>query len=369
MMDFPENLTILLEPTADCNLRCRHCYHADTEYTKNIMHIGMLDKLLLSLVEQYQNVKIIWHGGEPLLAGYKFFKDAYSLFEKCSANNKVSFKFGVQTNGTLLNDEFIELFKSTNTHISISFDGVYNSVLRQKTREVEAVISKLKNLGITFSCISTISSANVNHLKEMYEYFKKLGVAVKFNPIYPAGAAIGNCDFLISKEEWTSNFIDLFEYWLYDTGCNISFVSCIDILKKYFNEYCGCLGGTCLYRYVAIDSNGDIYPCGRLISDDFKLANIDEISDIRQAYLSKRYLELSNDSIARIENCKSCKWFHRCHSGCNASANLGKDLKTPYPFDCYFTRKVFEHIQNVLQALSLDNINSYAKKIICDKKN
>ena len=184
MNDFPKNLTVLLEPTAECNLRCRHCYHAKTDYVKNRMSIPTLNKFLKCVAGYYRDVKIIWHGGEPILMGYDFFENAYALFKRFSAEYNIRFKFGIQTNGTLLNDNLIDLFVKTNTHISISFDGVFNDVLRQGTKEVECVISKLKNRGVEFSCISTISSANVRHMKEMYEFFKGLAISVKFNPIY-----------------------------------------------------------------------------------------------------------------------------------------------------------------------------------------
>lgn len=362
MNDFPQNLTVLLEPTAECNLRCRHCYHAKTDYVKNRMSIPTLNKFLKCVAGYYRDVKIIWHGGEPILMGYDFFENAYALFKRFSAEYNIRFKFGIQTNGTLLNDNLIDLFVKTNTHISISFDGVFNDVLRQGTKEVECVISKLKNRRVEFSCISTISSANVRHIKEMYEFFKGLAISVKFNPIYSDGAATENNDFLISKEDWAHNFVELFEYWYNDADCNIRFISCMEVLRKYLISYYGCLGGICLYRYLAVDSYGDLYPCGRLISDDFRLANVDALTDIREAFISPKYSELSRVASIRAEKCKSCTWFSRCHSGCNASANLGGDLATAYPFDCYFTQYVFGKLEKILS--NNKAINPYAKELI-----
>ena len=347
MNNFPKNLTVLLEPTAECNLRCRHCYHAKTDYVKNRMSISTLNKFLKCIASYYKDVKIIWHGGEPLLMGYEFFKEAYTLFKQFSAEYNIHFKFGIQTNGTLLDDDLIDLFVKTNTHISISFDGIYNDVLRQRTKEVECVIDKLKNRGVEISCISTISSANVSHMKEMYEYFKSLAISVKFNPIYPDGAATINNKFLITKEDWAHNFIELFEYWYNDADCNIKLISCIEVLKKYLISYYGCLGGVCLYRYLAIDSYGDLYPCGRLICDNFRIANVNELNDIREAFISPKYSELSQIASIRADKCKACKWFSRCHSGCNASANLGGDLATAYSFDCYFTKYLFDKIEKI----------------------
>ena len=364
MINIPKNLTVLVEPTAECNMRCRHCYHAKSEYTKHRMSIDLLNKLLKCISKYYKEIKIIWHGGEPLLMGEEFFCSAYNIFDEYTSKYDMRFKFGIQTNGVLLNDELIKLFEKTKTHISISFDGIYNDVLRQKTREVKSVIKKLKKNGIDFSCMSTVSAININHMKEMYEYFKDLSVSVKFNPIYPDGVAKQNESLLITKEEWTSRYIDLFEYWFYDVNCNISFLTCIDMLKKYLNSYFGCLGATCLYRYLATDSYGNIYPCGRLICDDYKFINIEEINDIREVYMIKKYVELLNDSIARIANCKQCRWVSRCHSGCNALAYVGGNILKPYSFDCYFTKQLFNKIDKLLVNSNNKAINRYAKELI-----
>ena len=362
MNNFPKNLAVLLEPTAECNLRCRHCYHAKTDYVKNRLSLTTLNKFLHCVAEYYRNVKIIWHGGEPLLMGYDFFRDAYALFEEFSSKHDICFNFGIQTNGTLLNDSLIDLFDKTNTHISISFDGTYNDVLRQGTGEVERAIDELKKRDIKFSCISTISSANVGHMKEMYECFKGLAVPVKFNPIYPDGAAAANSDFLITKEDWAHNFVELFEYWYNDADCNILLISCTEVLKKYLVGYYGCLGGICLYRYLAVDSYGDLYPCGRLISNDFRLINVKELNDIREAFVSPKYSELSHIAGIRAEKCKACKWFSRCHSGCNASANLGGDLTAAYDFDCYFTKYVFGKLEKILS--DSETVNPCVKKLL-----
>ncbi len=362
--NFPQNLTVLLEPTAECNLRCRHCYHAKTDYTVNKMTLSTLDLVLRSISAYYKDVKIIWHGGEPLLMGYDFFENAYSLFESYSSKYGICFQFGVQTNGTLLDDRLIDLFEKTDTHISLSYDGKFNDVLRQRTHEVEQTIGRLKNKGVDFSCISTISSANVRHMREMYEQFKSLGVPVKFNPIYPDGAAKSYREYLITKEEWTNNFVDLFNDWFFDMNCNIPFTSCMDALRKYVFGFSGCIGGACLYRYVAVNSYGDLYPCGRLISDGFKLINVGAIKDIREAFITKTYTEILNSNMKRVGKCKACKWFSRCHSGCNASASLSGNLEKAYLFDCYFNKKIFGLISDLVHSFDPKKVNHYALDIL-----
>lgn len=363
--NFTQNLTVLFEPTAACNMRCRHCYHAKTGYDNKKMSFDTLEKLLTMIAPFYKKIKLIWHGGEPLLMGYDFFVQAYDRFAYYSTEYGTEFCFGLQTNGTLLDEKYITLFQKTNTSISISYDGQFNDDLRQDTKRVEDVIALLKAKKCKFSCLATISSQSSEHLIDLYEFFKKQNVSVKFNPIIQDGAAITNKNFLISKEDWTNSFVKLFQKWFFDFECNIRVSSCCDILTKYLQllKNC-CLNGSCMFRYLAVDAYGNLYPCGRLISQDFKLANLYELEDIRQAFLSDKYLQILDGAKLRVGRCSSCKWFSRCHSGCNASASLNNDLSKPYEFDCYFTRHVFEYIENLLKTYDKSKINKYASEIL-----
>ncbi|MCH5159309.1 MAG: radical SAM protein [Clostridiales bacterium] len=363
-MNFSKDILVLLEPTNACNLRCLHCYHADTGYDTKIMEIGTLERFLSILAPNYSTIKIIWHGGEPLLAGFEFFEKAYKMFDTFSNKFDCKFRFNLQTNGTLLTDEFIVLFQANKTSISISYDGPYNSYMRQQTEKVEKVIAKLQEQGVPFSCLATVSSKSINHLLDMYECFKQRNIPVKFNHIFPDGAAKQHEDFSLSKEEWTNNFIELFNYWLYDKKCNIRVASCVDLLHQYFGVKSGCLNHGCLFRYIAIDAYGDIYPCGRLIKDGFKLANVFEISDVREAFLSKPFLNILKDNEIRITSCKKCKWITKCNSGCNASCLLDGSLQRKSSFECYVTNMVYDNIEVRLSEIDLCNINPYAQKII-----
>lgn len=363
--EFQKEITVLLEPTAACNLRCRHCYHAKTEYDNKKMSKETFDRFLTITAPYYKKVKVIWHGGEPLLVGYYFFEYAYSQFDYYTQKYGTKFEFCIQTNGTLLDKKLIEIFLKTDTTISISYDGKYNDVLRQETKKVENIITLLKSSNIKFTCLSTISSASVNHLVELYEYFKKKGIQSKFNPILPDGAARENFNYIMTKQEWTKNFIELFRYWFYDKECNIYLSTCCDILTKYLGLLGnGCLSGTCMFCYIAINAYGNLYPCGRLIEKDYLIGNIYELNDIRQAYLSNRYIGILNKSKQRIMKCKSCKWFNMCNSGCNASANLNGDLTSVSDFECYFNRHVFEFIEAILKDYEISNINRYAQEIL-----
>lgn len=364
-MGFPNHITIILEPTAECNIRCRHCYHAKSHYDNNRMTLDQLEGVVKSLAPYYSYAKIIWHGGEPLLMGVDFFQKAYELFDKYSAQYGIKFEFGIQTNAILLDLEFAKLFDRTNTHISISYDGKFNDCLRQETSKVEQSIKMLIEYKMKFSCISTISNLNVSSMIDMYEDFKRIGISAKFNPIIPDGFAKYNADIKLSKHNWTANFLKLFEHWLFDTECNINLTSCYEVLLEYLGIGSrSCKNGTCMFRYLAVDAYGNLYPCGRLMEKNLLLCNVNDIDDIRKAFISDKYIYLLEENKKRVAKCVSCEWFGQCNSGCNASSYIKNDLSNPYDFDCYFKHKVYQRLKELLKNINIQSINKYARNVL-----
>lgn len=361
----PSSLTVLLEPTDACNLRCKHCYHAKSNYNTSKMSIDTLRQFLSVCVLDYSRIVIIWHGGEPLLMGADFFSKAYQVFDEYSKKYSTKFSFRLQTNGTLLDDRLIDFFIRTNTFISISFDGRQNEILRQQTGLVEQTINNLRNRGVPFACMSTVSSANINYLQDLYGFFKGLKVPTKLSVIIPDGAAIGS-EYLVSKEVWTQEFIKLFECWFFDIDCNIEMPACSDMLIKYLNtgKILGCSNGLCLFGYIAVNDKGNVYPCGRLIEDRYKIANVYDINSIAEAFLSEKFLDVYNKCKQRISLCKSCKWFDKCHSGCMAMASAEGDISYKSSFECYFTQHVFNKIEELMTFYDSNKTNPYVNKII-----
>ncbi len=361
-------LNLIFEPTVACNLRCRHCYQAKTKYDFHKMSLKTLDAFIEKCAPHFRHAEIIWHGGEPLLMGHTFYREAYERFRSASQRFGTEFGFSVQTNGILLDEEYLKIFSENRTHVSISYDGPYNDFLRQETGKTEAAIALLKSKGMDFSCLSVISSASVNHLIELYEYFKEREISVDINPVYIDGAAALHREITITKEEWAEKFIELFDYWFHDEDCNIYFQSCETALRRALGKSRVICLETCMFSYLAIDAYGNLYPCGRMMNEEFKLGNIHDLEDdIREVFLSPNYLDLLKKNEERAEGCEKCKWFARCHSGCNAAAFVEGNLEKPSEFDCYFNRRVFSHIEEILRTGDRVNVNPFARTIVASR--
>ena len=75
-------ITVIMKPTSECNLRCRYCYHANTDYETGIMTEKVLDAIISKVQSEYNDIVYVWHGGEPLLCGLDFFRKALQLEHK-----------------------------------------------------------------------------------------------------------------------------------------------------------------------------------------------------------------------------------------------------------------------------------------------
>ena len=130
-----EAFQIIVQTNLSCNIRCKHCYEADGNYPTQIMSFSVLEKIISLAQKQYKKISYLWFGGEPLIAGLGFYKKVIEYQEKYNNDNEI--KNSIQTNGILLNEDFIEFFKSNNFKVSISYDAQYNDVLREKTESVQ----------------------------------------------------------------------------------------------------------------------------------------------------------------------------------------------------------------------------------------
>lgn len=374
-------ISVIIRPTNDCNMRCRHCYHSVSNYNKERMEIDVFENIMKKLTATYKEINLIWHGGEPLLMGIDFYKHCYQIINKYKEDGIV-FKNSLQTNGVLITEDFIDFFKLNNIGLSLSYDGKWNDVLRHNTNIIEEKIELMRKKNLKFNCITTISNVLVdedNSLIDLYEYFKDKNINMKFNRLFQVGEALNN-SFSVNINKYISETKKLFEYWCYDDNATIDVSNLrhlLNIVTK--NNHKECSNSSCLFSWMDFDYKGNIYPCARLSQDDFVLGNIKNVDDIRNIFLSSKYIDIYNKNIERKNKCKkNCNLYELCQSGCNANAFIEGKIESQSIFDCTYFKElvnfVFEflcknkdNIKNkyVIQQLKDFDIMSRKEKILC----
>lgn len=353
MMFNSKNISVLIKLTENCNLRCAYCFHSESGYTDTILNIEDLKKFINLLFSEYNSIKIIWHGGEPLLVGLDYYKEIYNYINGIKKNRNINFNSGIQTNATLLNEEFIKFFIKNKVGIGISFDGLSNELTRSATDKVIEKIHLLKSFNLNIGAISVVSKYNINSLNDEYNYFKKLGVSLQLNKYIPNHL---NDNLSISIDEYFTSMSELFNIYIADGKCNINLNPFNNYLKQLITQApLTCSNGSCLKNWLCINPNGDIVPCDRDFPKVYTYSNIKEISHMSNIYYSIGYRKLLSLAIIRRKKCmETCNLYEYCAGGCNANALVEGGIENNNGNSCKCYYSLFSYVKNFFNNLILD---------------
>ena len=191
-----KRIAITVKPTNDCNMRCKHCYHAEEGFDSTMMNPSSAKKMMLVASCEYEEIHIVFHGGEPTLWGISNFKDVLDYQrELMSQNNNLIFKNSIQTNAYLLNEEWFDLFKEYKFSIGVSFDGPHNDILRSNTEKVYSNLVKMKEYGLNFGVLCVESALSIGNLKTTYDWFNSQGFNYKVLALFMSGNAKEHSEF------------------------------------------------------------------------------------------------------------------------------------------------------------------------------
>ena len=340
--------TIVIKPTMACNLNCKYCYesrHNEGKYSKAGFSADELHDWIIRFAKVFSESEILWmfHGGEPLTVGIDYFKKFIATLREANKNFKVNFKFAIQTNATLLTEEWIRLMEEnidlmSERVISISLDGSQEindaARLTKQGKSSFAAVTRamdiINNCDLNYTTISVVGKHNVNRPKEVYENIKSHKPRCsKFIPCYNFDDA-GNSEMLgITPLEYASFMCELFDLWMHDRVSITDKEFVIEPIATIISNLIAAPVNWCEYRDVKCDNFTSIYPDGGLwLCDTFNpdtmrnfayLGNIKSLSDeeLAKAFLKPtthcEYQSLYDD--IRID-CAKCDIFAFCHGGC-----------------------------------------------------
>lgn len=373
MKKYFDYVNILVIPTDYCNMRCRYCFHNefhDTESSKFQMSVSTLEQLMKITIPNYKKVSFIWHGGEPLLRGVDYYQKAVELQREYSTSTVVS--NSIQTNLTLMNQEYIDFFKRNSFGIGSSYDGITNEVTRGYSDEILENWQLLKSNDVRCGFICVVSNANVKELIPIYEDFKRRGIGFTLNRYIDVQDETDEI-LSLNVEDYISSILDLYEYWLYDTSCNIS----ISYFKTYFdyilrNKLTVCNYTSCMGKWLCVRPDGTITSCNRYMPREYDYGNVFDYSDIHEAFESTGFQKLLEGAVERRTKCiSSCDIYSFCNGGCNNVAFNENGIENIGGFSCQARKAIYQHICSSVDSLCHksidylnDNINPYVVKMI-----
>lgn len=344
---FAKPLYVMLKPAgAHCNLACKYCYYLEKDklYPTAQRHL-MSDEMLEQFTREYieaQNMNQVlftWHGGEPLLRSIDFYRKALSLQQKYAGGRRIDNV--IQTNGTLLTDEWCEFFAQNHWLVGISIDGQQpdhdhyrlTAAGKPSWKKVMQGIKLLKKHGVEWNAMAVVNAYNVNHPMEFYRFFKENGCQfLQFTPIverqtrHEDGRTLASLadkneiplsEASVTPEQWGYFLCAIFDEWVRKDVGKIF----VEIFDCTLANWMGISPGICAYSKECghagvMEHNGDVYSCDHFVFPEYKLGNIRDHSLIDMLYgeQQQEFSRLKHSSLPR--QCKECDMEFACHGEC-----------------------------------------------------
>ena len=372
---FAKPVYVMLKPAGStCNLACEYCYYLEKKNLYNENNRQVMDERLLErFIEEYLNtqtqsqVLFTWHGGEPLMRPIGFYKKAIELQRKYANGHQID--NSLQTNGTLLTDEWCVFLKENNFLVGISIDGPqeFHDEFRRNRQgqpsfhKVMKGISLLKKHGVDYNAMAVINDFNVQYPLDFYNFFKEIECRyIQFTPIVerignragslqlalPEEATGKLTDFSVDSEEWGDFLIAIFDEWIKkDVG--ICFVQLFDAtLANWVGEQPGVcsLARTCGHAGV-MEFNGDVYSCDHFVFPEYKLGNINTQTLTGMMY-SDRQMKFGTDKFDKLPTqCRECEFLFACNGECPKNRFLQTVTgESGLNYLCKGYKKFFAHV-------------------------
>lgn len=288
-----------------------------------MMSLDTAENVIKSAFDFSQDsVNFTFQGGEPLLRGLDFFESFIDLVKKHNTNDtKVS--ICVQTNGTLVDDEWCNFFVKNGILVGVSLDGdeelnsyrVYPNG-ESSFDDVMNSIELMKKYNVQFNVLSVLTSRLSQNIRKSYRYFKSNNLSyLQYIPcLNPFGE---KSEYAMNVDEYAAYLNSLFKIYYNDVmrGQMIS-IRQMDNYRLLAGgksaEQCG-MNGPCSTQFV-VEGDGSVYPCDFYCTDEWLLGNINELS-FEELYNSKKAVEFVKSSFIIKEECKTCEYFSLCRAG------------------------------------------------------
>lgn len=374
---FSRPVYVMAKPAGSrCNLACDYCYYLE----KGLLYPGernniLSDELLELFIREYmacqtmQDVLFTWHGGEPLIRPLSFYRRALELQRKYAHGRNVTNT--IQTNGTLLNDDWCRFFRDNHFLVGISIDGPqdFHDEYR-RTRQgapsfykVMKGIEMLKRHGVDYNAMAVVNDYNVDFPLEFYRFFKEIDCHyIQFTPIVERlnrhsdgtklstptekGEDVRLAAFSVGAKRWGEFLCAIFDEWV-QSDVSHYYVQLFDATLA---NWVGVAPGVCTMAETCghagvMEFNGDVYSCDHFVFPEYKLGNIRTHSFAGMMFGEKQ-LKFGADKRERLpQQCKACEYLFACNGECPKNRFLTtKDGEPGLNYLCEGYYMFFKHV-------------------------
>jgi uncharacterized protein len=333
-----------------CNLDCKYCVYLHKEKLyPSPRKCVMSDEVLDNYVRQYiasqpgPEVSFAWQGGEPTLLGVGYFRKVVELQARCASGKTIG--NSIQTNGTLLDDEWCEFFKENRFLVGISIDGprelheLYrvDKLQRSTFDKVMAGIELLKRHEVDFNTLTVVHRESARRPLEVYRFLKEIGSTyIQFIPLVERSTGVGLAappllspatddpalsvtvtPWSVDAHDYGNFLVEIFQEWVrHDVGRIF-----VQVFETALSNWMGLGSSLCIFaetcgRALALEHNGDVYSCDHYVFPRHKLGNVldQEISKLAELPVQQSFGAAKRDTLP--DYCRQCDVRFACHGEC-----------------------------------------------------
>jgi len=354
-----------------CNLRCRYCYYLEKKKLyPDTDHFLMAYNILEEYIKQHieasteSTINFSWHGGEPLLAGINFYRNVLRLQSSYNREGRRIVN-GIQTNGTLLNEEWCRFFAEEGFIIGMSIDGPeepHNKFRRTKDdrttwHKVISGFQLLKKHGVIPEILCVVNSENVKNPLVIYDFFKHIGAKyITFLPLVePETDSEGGVSRnSVPSEEFGHFLCEVFDTWVENDIGEIKIQVFEEVARTAFDqEHTLCIFKINCGGVPVVEHNGDFYSCDHYVDKDSLLGNIMDHSLTSFLESERQKLFGLSKSISLPEYCIECEVRAMCNGECPRNRFILTPEGEPgLNYLCKGYRCFFNHCRPFVEAIA-----------------
>ncbi len=379
----------MLKPAgARCNMACSYCYYLEKGGGQ------LSDALLEEFTRQYieaqtmPQVLFTWHGGEPLLRPLAFYEKALTLQRHYAHGRQID--NCLQTNGTLLTDEWCRFLRDNNFLVGISIDGpqpLHDAYRRTpggrgSFNDVMCAIGLLQKYDVQWNAMATVHAANADHPVAFYRFFRDMGCQfLQFTPVVERHDAYGRlvagmeeggtlAPWSVTAHQWGRFLCCVYDEWVrHDVGS--LFVQLFDAtLANWVGEAPGiCALSPFCGQAAVMDTDGSVYSCDHFVFPNHRLGSIRQQSLI--AMLSgeqqRRFARQKSDALTR--QCRECRFLTVCYGECPRNRFVRDSYgNAHHNYLCEGYHQFFTHVAADMDFMADELRNGRAPAKIMSKK-
>lgn len=401
----PQGIHIVAKPAGPaCNLRCAYCFYLEkSRLYADRRDYRMSDEVLKTFIRSYveaqptSDVEFVWQGGEPTLLGVDFFRRVIQLQQPYAGMKNISNV--LQTNGTLLNDDWCRFLRQNNFLVGLSLDGPEDIHDRYRCdrsgrgsfRRAFNGLHLLKKHGVQFNIMASVARETAREPLRVYDFFRQQGVEfIQFAPVVEripgseerhlglqlAGPANVNTGALqptitpwtVVPEEYGDFLITIYDEWVrHDVGKTF-----VMNFEWALNAWVGNPSPVCIHarqcgQSLVIEHNGDVYGCDHYVYPQFYVGNV-LVGPLADMVGAARELGIgAGKEHGLTDSCRECEVLAACQGGCPKHRfGTSRGGKNGQNYLCSGYKIFFLHIRKYLRVMGTLLENGYPAEVVME---